>query len=880
MPFDQTDRPQERRNPSQRPWSPWAVALGAFVLGMSLSLWQARADQRLAETEHRREFVEAASDIAGAIELQLSDCERLIRTFQSVFLASREVTAEEFGLVFDNLRDDRARVNLQALAFAQRVVGDGDGRERYITSIFMPIRGNESIRGLDVNEQPNNLASLLASRDTDEVRMSAPFPLRQTEGKTTAVDGFILRLPVYTAGSVPTTEAERRRAFVGSLGASFRIPNLITRLMPSKAGVIAEVLVDDITDGVPRRLYQHGVGSTDPDARHQQQIRFGGRTWMVTVHGSRTAAANPWTGSILWLGTLASILLAALSWSLVSTRERAISLAQAMSERFRSSEERFRRLTELLPSLVVVSRQDDGRVLYLNAAARDRLGMTAGEHRLRELFDEPAFAALSTASQGKPSSADLQMIPAGSEPFWANVCVSSIEIDEVPTWLIVASDISQQRQMTERLSYQASHDSLTKQLNRREFEARVSKALASPGAQDCALLFIDLDQFKVINDTSGHRAGDELLVQLAAMMREKLRPSDTLGRLGGDEFGVLLAGVRNIEGAIQAAERLRRNLESHIFNWEQRTYTTSASIGAVMLSKAGGLKELFARADTACYLAKEAGRNRVHFYSDDDKAITSRLTEMEWASRLRDALREERLLLDYQELHPIQPGVHERAHVEVLIRLRAEDGREVMPGAFLPAAERYGLMPSIDRWVVETAIGNLDRLHPSGSGLGTCAINLSSSSLEDDSLFQRIAVLVKTHGVDPTRLLFEITETVAMRDFAASSMLISKLRELGCRVALDDFGAGMSSFGYLKNLELDMVKIDGSFVQELATDRMSQSIVRAVTEIGHQQGLKVVAEWVSSIEMLDLLREAGVDYAQGFALHKPERVVFQRKAQE
>ena len=180
MPFDQTDRPQERRNPSQRPWSPWAVALGAFVLGMSLSLWQARADQRLAETEHRREFVEAASDIAGAIELQLSDCERLIRTFQSVFLASREVTAEEFGLVFDNLRDDRARVNLQALAFAQRVVGDGDGRERYITSIFMPIRGNESIRGLDVNEQPNNLASLLASRDTDEVRMSAPFPLRQT----------------------------------------------------------------------------------------------------------------------------------------------------------------------------------------------------------------------------------------------------------------------------------------------------------------------------------------------------------------------------------------------------------------------------------------------------------------------------------------------------------------------------------------------------------------------------------------------------------------------------------------------------------------------------------------------------------------------------
>ncbi|GHB93646.1 bifunctional diguanylate cyclase/phosphodiesterase [Thermomonas carbonis] len=874
MSFEQTQHQQETRNASERRWLPWVAALTAFVLGMALTIWQALADHRFAQIEQRREFVEAASGIVDAIELQLSDCERLIRTFQSVFLASQEVTPDEFRLIFDNLRDDRARVNLQALAFAKRVVGDG--RERFITSIFLPIRGNESIRGLDVNEQPSNLLSLLESRDTDEVSMSAPFPLRQTMGKTSAVDGFILRLPVFGKGSVPTTVEERQRAFVGSLGASFRLPNLITSVVPSN-GMIAQVVVDDMTDGSPRRLHQHGLGTADAAAHHhRQQIRFGGRTWRVTVHGLRSAEVSPWSGSILWLGTLVSALLAALSWSLFSTRERAISLAGSMSQRFRASEERFRRLTELLPSLVVVARRHDGKLLYLNAAARDRLGEVAGARMLGDLFDEEAFAALSSASEGASLSADLQMIPALSEPFWANVCVSSIEIDNVPTWLIVASDISQQRQMTERLSYQASHDSLTKQLNRREFEARVSKALASPGAQDCALLFIDLDQFKVINDTSGHRAGDELLVQLASMMREKLRPTDTLGRLGGDEFGVLLAGVRSAEGAIQAAERLRRSLESYIFNWEQRTYTISASIGAVMLSKAGTLKELFAHADAACYLAKEAGRNRIHFHSDDDTAITSRLTEMEWASRLRDALREQRLLLDYQELHPIQPGVQEQMHVEVLVRLRAEDGREVMPGAFLPAAERYGLMPAIDRWVVETAISNIDRLHPSGDGLGTCAINLSSSSLEDDSLFQLVADLVKSEGVDPGRLLFEITETVAMRDFTASSALISKLRALGCRVALDDFGAGMSSFGYLKNLELDVVKIDGSFVQELATDRMSQSIVRAVTEIGHQQGLKVVAEWVSSTEMLDLLRQVGVDYAQGFALHKPERVVFQR----
>ncbi|MES2858689.1 MAG: EAL domain-containing protein [Pseudomonadota bacterium] len=876
MPFSKMDKDVAGRANRKHLWTPGLAALAAFGLGLSLTLWLAGTERRRAEVEQHRTFVSAAARIVDTIEMQLSDCERLIRAFQSVFLASSQVTADEFAMVFDNLRDDRARINLQALAYAQREVRAG--RDHYITTIFMPIRGNEAIRALDVSEQPSNLRALLDSRDSDDVSMSAPFILRQSLATSTGdIDGFILRLPVFAPGTSPTTAAERRRAFVGSLGASFRIRDLIKVAMPTEQGLIAEVLVDDITDGPPRRLYRHAFGTVDPGVQEQRQVRFGGRTWVVSVRGSRGAAIIPWSGSTLWLGVLVSTLLAALGWSLVSTRERAVSLAKAMSDRFRSSEDRFRRLNELLPSLVVVARRDDGQVVYLNAAARDRLGEVDGERNLADLFDDEAFAVLfQDVARAAPLTSDLQMIPAASEPFWANVCVSRIDIDEVPTWLVVASDISQQRQMTERLSYQASHDSLTRQLNRREFEARVSHALASPNAHDCALLFIDLDQFKVINDTSGHRAGDELLVQLAAMMREKLRPSDILGRLGGDEFGVLLAGVRNGEGALQAAERVRRAVEAHIFNWEQRTYTISASIGAVMLSGNASQKELFAHADAACYLAKEAGRNRVHFYSEDDTALTSRLTEMEWASRLRDALREERLLLDYQELRPIQPGVEETAHVEVLLRLRAEDGREVMPGAFLPAALRYGLMPAIDRWVVETALTNLDRVHPSGALLGTCAINLSSSSLDDPELFELIAGLIQRLELDPGRLMFEITETVAMRDFAASSALISGLRTLGCRVALDDFGAGMSSFGYLKNLELDMVKIDGSFVQELATDRMSQSIVRAVTEIGHQQGLKVVAEWVSSAEMLDLLREAGVDYAQGFALHKPERVMFQR----
>ncbi|HQX91389.1 MAG TPA: EAL domain-containing protein, partial [Thermomonas sp.] len=574
------------------------------------------------------------------------------------------------------------------------------------------------------------------------------------------------------------------------------------------------------------------------------------------------------------------MLLAALTWSLASTRERALVLGTALSQRVVASEERFRRLNELLPCLVLLIRKDNGGIVYRNAVARERL---ADRLDLAGLpLSEPAAKDVAAASPvaGTMAGTDIQLQAADGSLFWASTWISSIEIDGTPMWLLVASDNTVQRQLTEKLGYQASHDSLTRLYNRREFEARVQTLLASPARDDGALLFLDLDQFKLINDTSGHRAGDELLAQLAAVMEEKLRPVDVLARLGGDEFGVLLPGIVELESAVQAAERLRRCIEAFIFGWEGRTYTISASIGVVMLRNASSMQALFTHADAACYLAKEAGRNRIHAYGEDDAAITHRMSEMEWANRVRDALRDDRLLLDYQELHALQANAAGGVHIELLLRLRGEDGGVVLPGAFLPAAERYGLMPQIDRWVVETALSQLDRLHPDGAGLANCAINLSAASLEDDGLFDRIAELLTEHRVTPQRVTFEITETVAMRDFAASSVLISRLRGLGCKVALDDFGAGMSSFGYLKNLELDVVKIDGSFVQNLAEDAMSQSIVRAVTEIGHLQGLQVVAEWVSSPQLLAMLTAMQVDYAQGFALHHPQSVCFQRKGND
>ena len=857
---------------------PWAWAVLALVFGLACTLWVNRYERNRIESEQHRNFDISAGRSYDELKAQLRSCEFLVRAVQSLFLASDDVQAREFEVMFDNMRADHSFPSLQAIAYAQRIpMADGD---HYITTMAAPMPKNAMIIGLDVNTQPMNLRGALQSGDTDQVAMSAPFRLKQQQGTGTPTDGITMRLPVYTPGYAPATVAERRARMRGSVAASFRVASLIADAFPPAqyGKAAANVAITDVTEARPRDLYRLTVKAVNnPHYQFDRDLDYGGRVWRVVVSATETMQPVPYWTSMFWPGILSSLLLAALVWSVASTRMRAIELGRRMGERYRSSEERFRRLNDLLPTLVILADRTDDSIAYANESARSRLGLDAVEKSLTSLFVDGSEELLTATASGRVRATDVQLHDQQGEPFWASASMTPVEFDGRAMWLLVASDISEHRRLTERLSYQASHDALTKLLNRQEFESRVERLLAKPGFDQGALLFIDLDQFKLINDTSGHIAGDELLVQLAMMMRDQLRPEDMLGRLGGDEFGVLLATIPTVEVGYQAAERLRRSLDGYVFAWEQRSYTVSASIGGVLTGSGTSMKELFAHADTACYLAKEAGRNRVHFYSEDDDATTRRMGEMEWANRLRWAVKEDRLLLDYQELWPIQRMQGKQApRIELLLRLREEDGRIVLPGAFLPAAERYGLMPVIDRWVIGTALANFDRLHPSGNALGQCAINLSGASLEEPDLFDFINELISQHRLDPKRLSFEITETVAVRNFGAATMLIDQLRGAGCSVALDDFGAGMSSFGYLKNLEVDTIKIDGSFVLDIATDPMSQSIVKAVTEIGHQRGLSVVAEWVASESLCRVLADIGVDYAQGFALHRPERVVFQR----
>ena len=869
--------------PKARPRLPgggqaWILGVLALLFGLALTAWISRVEWGRERAERQRSLDIAASDIEAALRSELDACEMLLRSMQSIYLASRDVDAGEFQAAFEGLRVLGNLSSLQALSLAERI-DRPDGVHYVITRMQPDHASNTHLIGLDITTQPQSLRAVELSRDLNQAVMSAPMRLQQAPATASNASGIVMRLPAFTPGSVPRSVQARRERMLGSLGASFMVRRLVDDALRAGIDQRMAITLFDVTDGKRILIYGDARPRASGEPRvADREIRFGQRVWSLEVVDLSPAKAWPSWLQVLIFGVLSSVLFGALVWSMVGTRMRAVALAGAMSERVRIGEQRFRRLNELLPTLVMLYDGVSGKITYANQAARRRMGTSNEGMLLADVAPASVIGQLRDAAPGQQVTLQEQLKAADGHDFWASIVASEVEIEGRTQWLMVASDVSEQRRLTERLSYQASHDALTGLPNRQEFEARLRRALAADRSETMALLFIDLDQFKLINDTSGHIAGDQLLVQLAMTMREQLREGDVLARLGGDEFGVLLADVADREAAIHVAERLRLAIDGYAFTWDRRNYISSASIGGTMIETPGeSLKELLAQVDTACYAAKDAGRNRVHFYSDDDAATLRRRGEMDWVNRIRLALEESRLVLAYQTFMPLSAQASSTGpHVELLLRLLDEEGRLVLPGAFLPAAERYGLMPQIDRWVIETALGNFDQLHPAGHALAICSINLSAATLDEEDFIDYVLGAFDRHGVDPSRVMFEITETTAVRDLGRVSRLVAELRTIGCRIALDDFGAGMSSFGYLKTLGIDTIKIDGAFVLDIESDAVSLSIVRAITEIGHEHGLQVIAEWVASARQAQVLADIGVDYAQGFGIHAPELAAFQR----
>ena len=432
------------------------------------------------------------------------------------------------------------------------------------------------------------------------------------------------------------------------------------------------------------------------------------------------------------------------------------------------------------------------------------------------------------------------------------------------------TDITEAHELSRQLSYEATHDSLTGLINRREFDARLQTALTSAsGGASHALCYVDLDQFKIINDTCGHIAGDELLRQLAHTLQAQARSNDSLARIGGDEFGLLLHNC-SIEDAHTVANGLIRAIEQHHFVWCERSFSVGASIGLVAVTpEFKNITQLLQAADAACYAAKDAGRNRINIYREEDVPITRRQGATQWMTRVKTALTEDRLFLEAQRIVPIADVRSASRSYELLLRMRDDTGRVVPPGAFLPAAERYNLSQRLDRWVLDTAFTWL-AAHPGAMDrLGRLFVNLSGDSVSDPHLADFIREQLREKSVPPNKIGFEITETAAMGHLTRANQLISQLRALGCAFGLDDFGSGVSSFTYLKALAVDFVKIDGLFVANIAKDPVDLEMVRSITEIAHVMDKKVIAESVESDDVLAKLRELRVDYAQGFAVGVP-----------
>ena len=537
----------------------------------------------------------------------------------------------------------------------------------------------------------------------------------------------------------------------------------------------------------------------------------------------------------------------------------------------------------------VVTVDTAGRIEFMNPVAERLTGWPLAEAHQRPVAEvfavvdeatgapiaDPVARALSEASAIE-AEGNVVLLCRGAESIAIDYSVAPIRDRTARTVgaVLVVQDMSRERQYAARLSNLASHDPLTGLLNRREFEQRVRATVEHREAEQGqhAVLYLDLDQFKVVNDTSGHAAGDELLRQVGALLRPRLREGDVLARLGGDEFGVLLPHCPP-SPALRIAEALRKAIVDFRFAWKNRSFTIGVSIGLVNLAEGPHtLASVLSAADAACYLAKDKGRNRVQVYRPEDDEVALRRGEMEWVNRLHRALAEDRLCLYAQPMHAMHSTGTEVLHQELLVRLIDESDELIQPITFIPAAERYHLMPSIDRWVIRTAFRLLADRRAAGDASalsGTYAINLSGASIGDDQFLDYVRESFARFRIPHRAICFEITETTAVTSLSKAAEFIGAMREPGCRFALDDFGVGVSSFTYLKQLPVDYIKIDGSFVRNMLHDPVDAAMVEAIHRIGRVMGKQTIAESVETAATLEALRSVGVDFAQGNAIAPP-----------
>jgi len=490
----------------------------------------------------------------------------------------------------------------------------------------------------------------------------------------------------------------------------------------------------------------------------------------------------------------------------------------------------------------------------------------------RKALGDPVRQCLSTGAPVQLGRRGMVLAKEGGVERSIEVSVSPLRDQggDLGGTVITLRDVSDLRGLTRQMSYQASHDPLTGLVNRREFERRLQEALEEAHGADQRHVFcyLDLDRFKAVNDESGHVAGDNMLREVAGLLKEAVRDSDTVGRLGGDEFGILLKGCP-LEKARQIADDVVRAIGDFRFVWKDKIFNVGVSVGLIEVTRESStLEDLVDAADSACYVAKKQG-GRVHVYSARDEAAARKSGEIHWLQSLQSALKDGRFELYAQPIVAVDSKATAGPALEVLLRLREDGGGTVTPSEFMGAAERYRLMPHVDRWVVQTALAALGngavRLAP---GRSLC-INLSGQTLGDGAFLEFVVDCLDRTGVAPDRVCFEVTENSVITNIEHARRFIGVLHGMGCKFALDDFGRGLSSFSNLKNLQLDYLKIDGYFIRNLASDNVNQAMVTAMIKLARSLKFEVIAEHVEDMSSLDSARRMGVDFVQGYQVGRP-----------
>jgi diguanylate cyclase (GGDEF)-like protein/PAS domain S-box-containing protein len=768
----------------------------------------------------------------------------------------------------------------------------------YPIQYLEPYTGNENTLGYNIRNNPEELKATEAACASGKVVVSDAFKLLSETSKQIAVAFYA---PVYKNNMVVESNntCENLLGFVASV---FRLENEINnihkRLPEIKLSVslknnarffYGELLKIDASHNIPKQFkFKFEREYIFPVANQQWSIVFSPTTGFISLYSS-------WA---VWLVIIGGLLIAGMS---------GIGLLMLTGRAFQTEDKIILRTEELNNEIkerklaVETLRESNERFRAAYEEASIGMGMVSLKHNIIEA--NPALCKMLGYSKEQLIGVDFKDIThpddvevsvthhrnlvAGiianyhfekryihkqGHELWVLLSVSLVrDKDATPLYAIAQmQDITERKQVEKKLSYQATHDVLTGLVNRREFESRAERILDTIRQDNVehALCFMDLDQFKVVNDTCGHMAGDEMLRQITSVLQNVVRKRDTLARLGGDEFGVLMEHC-SLDDAHRVAISLQKAIQEYQFSWEEQTFKAGVSIGLVPISATtSNLTQLLKDADAACYMAKELGRNRIHVYHHEDVDLVKRSGEMQWVARLNQALEEDRFCLYAQAIVPLDASTEK--HYEFLIRMIDEKGEIIPPGAFLPAAERYNLISKIDRWVVQNALTLLANNPDFLKHINFCAINLSGQSLTNPDILEFIIEKFNTSEVDGEKICFEITETAAISNLNSAMTFISTLKDLGCRFALDDFGSGLSSFAYLKNLPVDYLKIDGMFVKDIVDDPIDHAMVKSINEIGQVMGMKTIAEFVENDEIKGMLREIGVNFAQGYGIDKPQ----------